>query len=238
MNLIKSQILLKIFSNAHRRSILKYLSISDRYAYELAKLLQITPRAVAQHLTLLLDSGLVKSESRKSDIGPNRDYFTLSKGLIFRISVGRNLFYFNLSRLDGTEEFHTSPNLQLNASPEKRNLKEIFEEGLDLLPRIKKELGVLEYQQTRLLRKYQGMLQHVSELLTKQEKLGKQEISLLLELLEKSGSANQGELLESLSLSPVTLSPIVTSLINRGMIKHNIVIEEGRAPVNEYSINF
>ena len=232
---IDDNVLLKILANPHRRTILKLLSVTDRYAYELAKLVNITPRAVANHLEQLQNNGLVHSESRKSSVGPNRDYFSLDKGLVFRISIGQNLYYTKISNLSDDEEFHVSPELQLSAPSEKSSLSEILEEGLDFLPQIREELKILELQQTRLLRKYQGMLSHLGELLINLE-LNQPEVELVLELIEREGRATQKALLIALSLTPVTLSPIVESLMGKGIIKHNIIVEEKKPPINEYQL--
>ena len=234
-NSIDANVFLKVLSNPHRRAILKLLSASDRYAYELAKLVNITPRAVANHLEQLHNNGLVYSESRKSNVGPNREYFSLNKGFVFRISIGQNLYYTKISNLSDDEELPISPKLQLNAPAEKSSLSEILEEGLDFLPQIRKELKILELQQVRLLRKYQGMLLHLGELLTNFG-LEQPEIELLLELIERDGNATQNELLNTLTLTPVTLSPIIESLMDKKIINHNIIVEDGKPPINEYRL--
>lgn len=229
--------ILDILSNSSRRDILRLLSISDRYAYELAKIINITPRAISNHLKNLKDYGLIQSEHRKSDIGPSREYFSLNKSIYFRISIAKNLFYANFSNLqvDGDEMIDSA--FQLGSSSKDYSLNDILAEGLNNLPEVKDELDFIELQQTRIFRKYQGMLLHIGDHL-KQHGIQTEETELLLALMERNGRASQEELQNALSLDPIRLSPIVNSLMEKNLLKYNIVIEEGKAPVNIYEIVF
>ncbi|MGB1811825.1 MAG: ArsR/SmtB family transcription factor, partial [Candidatus Kariarchaeum pelagius] len=53
---------LELLSNNYRREILRLITLKDRYAFELAKLLDISQRAVTNHLTILKQAGIVNSE--------------------------------------------------------------------------------------------------------------------------------------------------------------------------------
>ncbi len=227
--------ILKILSNTYRREILRLLSTEDRYAYELAKILKITPRAITKHLEQLKEYGLVEAHMKKSNIGPSREYYTLNRGLVFRISIGQNLYYSNISNLRDDGTMPVSPTMHLEAPDEEFDLEEIIQQGLLYLPQILDELEFLELQQTRLLRRYQGMLQHIGELL-KKHGLDPQESELIVTMLENGGKMRQKEIMDKLSLTPVTLSPIIERLIEKGLITYNVIIEEGKAPVNEYKL--
>lgn len=226
---------LKILSNTYRRKILRLLSTEDRYAYELAKILKITPRAITKHLEQLKEYGLVNAQMRRSAIGPSREYYTLNRGLVFRISIGQNLFYSNLSSLRDDGGVQVSPTMHLEAPEETFNIEEIIEQGLTYLPQILDELDYLEIQQTRLLRRYQGILQHIGELL-KKFGLETSESELVVTLMENGGRMRQGEILDKLSLTPVTLSPLVESLIAKNIIEYNVIVENGKAPEVEYKL--
>lgn len=235
MSTIPMDTLLKVLANEKRREILRLLSFGDRYAYELAKMINITPRAVTKHLESLLEGGLVLSEKRKSDKGPDRDYFMLNKGLIVKISIAQNLFYANVSNLQESDFYRVNPALQLSAPSKKKTIRDVFEEGLNYLPEIRDELNFLELQQTRLLRKYQGMLMHMREML-KEQGLSSSETEFLVALIEANGKASQIMLLQALSLSDVTLESIVNSLMEKGLITYQIEIEENTAPVIVYEL--
>jgi predicted transcriptional regulator len=227
---------LKVLANDKRREILRLLSYGDRYAYELAKMINITPRAVTKHLESLQEGGFVFSDKRPSDKGPDRDYFSLNKGLVFKVSIAQNLFYENISNLQEDEFYRVIPSLQLSAPQSNKNLAEIIKEGLNFLPDIKSELEILEIQHTRLLRKYQGMLMHMRELLKKQG-FTSPEIEFIITLTELNGKASQRRVLEALSMTDVTLEAIVNSLIDKEVITYQVLLEEGRAPTIMYELN-
>ena len=79
------------------------------------------------------------------------------------------------------------------------------------------------------------MLQHIGELM-KKHGLEPQESELIVTMLENGGKMRQKEIMDKLSLTPVTLSPIIERLIEKGLITYNVIIEEGKAPVNEYKL--
>jgi predicted transcriptional regulator len=85
-------ILLKILGNENRRLILKFLSSEPQYAFQLAKKLQISQKAVDKHIRVLEDAGLVEKYTRKSDIGPDRNYYAIKKSLSLTFGLSSNLY--------------------------------------------------------------------------------------------------------------------------------------------------
>jgi predicted transcriptional regulator len=68
----------KALGNETRRRILRLLAQSERYPYELSKVLGLTPRGVFKHLEALQDAGLVEREYGESELGPDRVYYRLN----------------------------------------------------------------------------------------------------------------------------------------------------------------
>ncbi len=216
--------ILDLLSNKHRREILRLLSIEDRYAYELAKLLNITPRAVTNHLNALADQGLISSEKRSSGIGPDREYYSLDKDINLRITFGRHLFAAHANQLSSSQQSGASA-LQLSPPEKLDSLEDVIQTGLDELPKLKQQVEILERESTRYIRKYQGMMLHIGELL-KSNGLNADETDFLLKLIEKGGRATLNELCEAMNKSEVTINPTIQNLKNLGLISTIFIVDD------------
>lgn len=214
---------LEILSNNYRREILRLLTNKDRYAFELSKILGISQRAVTNHLKYLQEIGLVISEKRKSSKGPEREYFCLNEAVILSLTVAPNLFLATVRPLE--EKILNqpiTPSLQLNAASDSENVvNDVIEQGLSLLPQIKEGLDVLQSQQNRLLRGYQGLQSHISEILEK-EKFTAREIRIILILIERDGQTNINELEKTINLPFTELSEELDVLEKKKIIKYAI----------------
>ncbi|MFW9990429.1 MAG: ArsR/SmtB family transcription factor [Candidatus Odinarchaeota archaeon] len=84
--------LLRILGNENRRLILKLLSSEPQYAFQLAKNLKISQKAVDKHMKILEDAGLIEKYTRKSSIGPDRNYYTIKKSLSLTFGLSSNLY--------------------------------------------------------------------------------------------------------------------------------------------------
>ncbi|MCH8905873.1 MAG: ArsR family transcriptional regulator [Candidatus Heimdallarchaeota archaeon] len=208
---------LKILGNEYRREILRLLTIEDRYAFELSKLLNISQRAVKKHLDFLKEMGIVKSEKRKSTEGPEREYFELDRAVIISFTMAKNLFRASVRALDEdrTKLPPISPSLQLDV-PKKGSLDDMLVEGLNLLPQIQEGLDLLQIQQNRLLRAYQGLQSHIIEHL-EEENFSRDEIRVVLSLIENEGQTDTNEL--EIAIGKIgDLDSTLQSLEKKGMI--------------------
>lgn len=192
---LKVDEILEIVSNTHRRTILRLLTERDRYAFELTKLLDISQRAVKKHLDFLQELGLVNSEKRKSSKGPEREYYMLDHAMIFSLTIAPNLFLAAVRPLtDESKHSPITPSFQLSPPKEIGSpVDEVLKEGLSLLPQIRDRMDILQAEQSKLLRGYQGLQSHISENLLK-EGYSWKEIRLLLKLLENDGSLDNEEI--------------------------------------------
>ncbi len=217
--------ILELVANKYRREILRLLSLDDRYAYELAKSLNITPRAVTNHLKSLEDYDLVYSEKKSSGIGPDREYFSLDKDISIRITFGQNLFATRVTMLEHEEGDMVDANLQLAAPDKSYKLMDILDGALGELPQIRKQIDILEKETNRYLRKYQGLMLHFSSLL-KDKGLETDEIEFLLKLIEQGGRATLNKLCELLNKTEVTINPTITRLKDKSLISTVFIFDE------------
>ncbi len=177
---------------------------------------------MTNHLTILKQAGIVNSEKKKSTKGPEREYFKLNQAVILSLTVAPNLFLATLRNLEENKsnQFTTiTPELQLGSS-KKTSFNDVMEEGLNLLPQIKEGLLLLESQQSKLLRGYQGLRHHIQETLEKND-FTSPEIRILLLLIEQDGEMSQAELSLALNLSPNSIPELINPLIQK-----NIVVSE------------
>lgn len=182
---------LELLSNQYRRDILKLITVRERYAFELSKLLNISQRAVSNHLKSLQDAGIIISEKRKSRKGPDREYFQLDRAVVLSLTVAPNLYLATLRPLGDTPETQLSitPELQLSKAKD-TGVRGVIAEGLELLPQIKEGLELLEVQQSKLLRGYQGLRNHIREILDK-HKFNTKQIRIILLLIENDGEVTK-----------------------------------------------
>ena len=220
---------IELLSNSYRREILRLITLKERYAFELSKLLDISQRAVSNHLNALHDAGLVESEKKKSDKGPDREYYKLNRAVVLSLTLAPNLFLATLRNLDEnvSSRFATiTPELQLGSS-DRISAEDVIEEGLELLPQIREGLEILESQQSKLLRGYQGLRNHISDVLEKSE-FSTSEIRVLLLLIENDGEMALDDLAKALNVPTMSVNALVNPIIQRNLaIAENIQDKEG-----------
>lgn len=227
MSDLEVDIVLDILSNNYRREILRLLSVADCYAFELAKVLQISQRAVTKHLKFLEETGLVISEKRPSSKGPEREYYMLNKTIVLSFILAPNLFQSSIRRLteDQMNKPQITPALQLDP-PKPSNLIEALKEGQKLLPEILANLDVLAIQQSRLLRAYQGVRSHIIDILENNDvEANKQRV--LLHLVENDGVATKDEIERFLGKIS-NLDEILSELEDDGIISTIMLQDNNR----------
>lgn len=219
---------LDILSNSYRREILRLLTIRDRYAFELSKDLNISQRAVSKHLLFLKKMGLVTSEKRKSLKGPAREYFMLNQSVVVSLTIAPNLFLTTVRPLDESKAHpEITPSLRLSAPNEVDTVSNAIIQGLELVPQIKDGLDLLQAQQSKLLRGYQGIQNHISEYL-KSEGYDSKEILLILRLIENEGSLSEQEI-TGIFGNVSSAADSITSLKDRGLIKDEYRDQNGNS---------
>ena len=85
--------LLNAIENQTRREILKRLAEGRQYALQLAKELRVSQQAIIKHLEVLERSKIIKrAGTEKSDMGPPRKLYEVSKRFTIMIDVGPGIF--------------------------------------------------------------------------------------------------------------------------------------------------
>ena len=228
---------LELLSNAYRREILRLITIKERYAFELSKLLNISQRAVSNHLTVLRKANLVDSEKKKSDKGPDREYFFLNRSVILSLTVAPNLFLATLRDLDepiNSPFASITPELQLG-SPQHTTFDTVIDEGIELLPQIKEGLLLMETQQSKLLRAYQGLRNHIQEILDEND-FNTSEIRVLLLLIEHDGEMSTSQFIESLNIDEMDIPSYVNSLIEKKVLSSAMYTQEDGTMTHKFNI--
>ena len=222
---------LEMLSNPYRREILRMLTTRERYAFELAKDLNISQRAVTKHLHFLQEHHLITSEKRKSSKGPAREYFKLHQSLVVSLTVAPNLFLTTARPLDETKaQPALTPSLRLNAPEEQTNMFSVIQQGLQLIPEIKDGLDLLQAQQSKLLRGYQGIQNHITDFL-QEEGFSSQEIRIIIHLIENEGELSEEELVLIFGeIANVTDS--ISKLKDRRIIESKVVEKDGYISFN------
>ncbi|MCY3411495.1 MAG: helix-turn-helix domain-containing protein [Candidatus Heimdallarchaeota archaeon] len=235
MTKLKVDQILEILSNQYRREILRLLTESDRYAFELAKLLDISQRAVKNHLNFLEELGLINSEKRKSSKGPAREYFVLDKAVIFSLTIAPNLFLAAIRPLsEEVGHIPINPSLQLNPPKSESDTKagDVIKEGMLLLPQIREGLDMLQAEQSKLLRGYQGLQSHISEQLL-EEGYSIREIRLILHLLENEGELTPEDIKFTFG-DILSISDCISSLKSKDVIYTKVTDSEDDINITIY----
>lgn len=92
--------LMELLSNATRRKILKLLAEESLYPFQIARLLNISPRLIGKYIKELEEAQLVTTTKKESDKGPSRTYARLNKAFSLIIDVAPNSFNWKVVAID------------------------------------------------------------------------------------------------------------------------------------------
>ena len=153
--------LLDILSNSTRRKIIQLLASESLYPFQIARLLDISPRLIGKYIKELEEANLVTTEERASDKGPTRVYATLKKGFSLIIDVSPNNFSWKIVPLGEDNNFSTKAPKKTK-SPEVLELSEIrnyIGERLKEIDRIDKRRKKLVEEVNNVLHKFNIFLE-------------------------------------------------------------------------------
>ncbi|MEM1658569.1 MAG: helix-turn-helix domain-containing protein [Candidatus Jordarchaeales archaeon] len=201
-----------ILSNPTRRLLLKLLSICPHYPFQLARLLNISQKAVMDHLKVLEEKGLVvKLGYEKSSVGPERTYYGINSFLLLDFSVAPSLY--ELKILEAKREKESTEPI-LGALEELTfKLKELVKK----LEEINSKLRDLERERVKLLSAKQKVNIKISDLINQ---LGLDYLEkLVLSLLVMKGKANIEEISEELDLREKVVENCLKRLEERNLVE-------------------
>lgn len=201
-----------VLSNPTRRLLLKLLSICPHYPFQLARLLNISQKAVMDHLKVLEEKGLVvKLGCEKSNIGPERTYYGINSFLLVDFSVAPSLY--ELKILEAKREKESVEPVFGALEELTFKLKELVKE----LEEINSKLRDLERERVKLLNAKQKVNIKISELINQ---LGLDYLErLVLSLLVMKGKAHLEEISEELDLRERVVESCLKRLKERNLVE-------------------
>jgi len=209
---IEVEDLFYILGNPTRRLLLKFLSMGPHYPFQLARLLNISQKAVMDHLKVLEERGLVvKLGCEKSSAGPERTYYGLNSFLIVDFSVAPSLYELKIveAKREERKSEATSSVLEELTSKLRSLVKELGD--------VEKELKELERRRVEALDAKQRISVRISELINLLD-LDYIE-KLILSLLVIKGGARLEEISEELDLREKHVEKCLERLKERGLIE-------------------
>jgi len=199
---------LDLLGNANRRRILRLLSGKPCYVTEISESLDVSPKAVIDHLDKLEAAGLVES---RTDDG-RRKYYYISRNLRLEVNVspydfGAKSAYPASRRLDITAWRHLSIHLDGDESSDVADLA-----------RKLKRLEALERELSMAQRWVQGRMADVMEQLG--ERFERRETRLYGRLLRTlaDGGADTERLIETTGAPRAVVVEAVEELAERGVV--------------------
>lgn len=192
--------LLDILGNENRRRILQLLSFRPFYFNEIAKRLDVGPKAVIDHLEMLKEAGLI--ECYQEDQG-RRKYFRIARKTMVEITLSPHSYGVRAYRSEHlpTEDASESRDLKML----ERELRSIEEQRNSL----RKQLEEIEAKDMEIKRYAAREIQRLA---------GDQlEAELLVALL--SGDSTADSLAGKLEIPPILAEDILKRLESRGALR-------------------
>jgi ArsR family transcriptional regulator len=192
--------LLDILGNQNRRRILQLLSFRPFYFNEMAKRLDVGPKAVIDHLEMLEHAGLIECYRDQS----RRKYFRIAKKTVVEIAVSPHSY--------GVRAYRSENTLTTNT----QNPKD--------LKMLQKELGRIEDQRRNLRRQLEEVEARDMELkrhaVTEIQSYAQDELEAEIMVALLSGESSTESLAEKLEVPPVLVEESLKGLKYRGAVKH------------------
>jgi ArsR family transcriptional regulator len=203
-----SAALLDLLGNANRRRILRLLSSKPCYVTEISESLEVSPKAVIDHLDKLEAAGLVES---RTDDG-RRKYYYISRNLRLEVNVspydfGAKSAYPASNRLDITAWRHLSIDLGSDESSDVADLA-----------RQLRRLEALEQELSMAQRWAQGRLADVMEQLS--ERFERRETQLYGQVLRTlaDDAADTRTLVDATGAPRAVVVEAMEELADRGVV--------------------
>ncbi len=203
-----------ILGNPTRRLLLRLLSMGPNYPFRLARLLNISQKAIMDHLKVLEERGLViKLGCEKSSIGPERTYYAINSFLMVDFSVAPSLYELKVveAKREKEEESITVVGFE--------ELKEKLRSLVGELRKVEDELKEIERRKVNVLDAKQKISVKISELLNLID-LSYQE-RIILTLLLMKGGASLEEISDELDIREKYVKKCLERLKTLNLIEEN-----------------
>lgn len=191
--------LLDVLGNENRRRILQLLSFRPFYFNEIAKRLDVGPKAVIDHLGVLEAAGLI--ECYRDD--KRRKYFRMARNLVLVVALASHSY--------GVRAYSLSdPSREKESAC--RDLREIHKELSALAAEMDRLRVMMAEVATRELELRQKAMRAIEECATDEI-----EAELLFSML--SGNSTEEELAERLKMPEPVVREVLARLESRGLVR-------------------
>ncbi|HOK58428.1 MAG TPA: ArsR family transcriptional regulator [Methanothrix sp.] len=191
--------LLDVLGNENRRRILQLLSFRPFYFNEIAKRLDVGPKAVIDHLGVLEAAGLIECYRDER----RRKYFRLARNLVLEVALASHSY--------GVRAYALSdPSMERESDC--RDLRAIHEELSALAAEMDRLRMMMADVATRELELRQKAMRAIDECVTDEI-----EAELLFSLL--SGSSTEEKLAERLKMPAAVVRESLARLESRGLVR-------------------
>ncbi|MCQ8903102.1 MAG: helix-turn-helix domain-containing protein [Methanothrix sp.] len=191
--------LLDVLGNENRRRILQLLSFRPFYFNEIAKRLDVGPKAVIDHLGVLESAGLIECYRDER----RRKYFRLARNLVLEVALASHSYGVRAYALSG-------PSMERESDC--RDLRTIHEELSALAAEMDRLRMMMADVATRELELRQKAMRAIDECATDEL-----EAELLFSLL--SGSSTEEKLAERLKMPAAVVRESLARLESRGLVR-------------------
>jgi ArsR family transcriptional regulator len=192
--------LLDILGNENRRRILQLLSFRPFYFNEMAKRLDVGPKAVIDHLEILERAGLIECYQNQG----RRKYFRIARKTVLEVAVSPHSY--------GVREyrFEEAPKLEtLELATDMKLLQSELEILEDRRRELRKLIGEIEAREMEIMHIAAGALQGNAE-----DQLESEILAALL-----AGGSNSSEVADRLEVPEVVISDRLKRMRERGAVK-------------------
>lgn len=194
--------LLDILGNENRRRILQLLSFRPFYFNEIAKRLDVGPKAVIDHLEMLERAGLIECYTDQK----RRKYFRIARNTVLEVAVSPHSYGVRAYRSEGSYE------RIIEASSEVNQDVKLIQRELGLLEEKRRELRrLMEEIESREL----DLKQRAAAAIQSYAK-DQLEAEILVALL--SGASVAGVLAEKLEVPEIVVADRLHRLLERGAV--------------------
>jgi ArsR family transcriptional regulator len=192
--------LLDILGNENRRRILQLLSFRPFYFNEMAKRLDVGPKAVIDHLSILERAGLIECYQNQG----RRKYFRIARKTVLEVAVSPHSY--------GVREYRFEEAPKLETLELAMDLK-LLQSELGMLEERRRELrkliGEIEAREMEIMRLAAGALQSNA-----QDQL---ESEILVALL--AGGSNSSDVADRLEVPEAVISDRLKRMKERGAVQ-------------------
>ncbi|MHA1685324.1 MAG: ArsR/SmtB family transcription factor [Candidatus Heimdallarchaeaceae archaeon] len=153
--------LMELLSNSTRRKILQLLAEESLYPFQIARLLNISPRLIGKYIKELEEAQLVTTTKRESDKGPSRTYARLNKAFSLIIDISPNNFSWKIVPIEEENEVTEKTKISITheLSKEIPKIKELIRNKIAEIERLDNTRKELVHEINEAFSRFKGIIE-------------------------------------------------------------------------------